>query len=152
MTNCTLPQDPYIDAVVIALADAGWDVADSWTSDADTHGLHQYLNAALTLTPEDSGLDAGTWPEGLILIWEWHNGIEAGEPERGARWQWAKKNRDGSSSEPALFPVDGYANPVQVAAAAGELVATGRAVKRRPGQWNGTPGLQEAIAAWEATS
>lgn len=149
-----LPQGPYIDTVTNALADVGFDIADGWTSDAETHGIYCYLSAVLTLDPDTTGLDEDNWPEGLLLIWEWHTGIEAadGEPERGPVWQWAEKNPDGSNTIPATLPVDGFANPVQLAAAVHELITTGKALKQRPGQWNGTPGLETAISAWEAAS
>lgn len=148
----SLPQDPYIDAIATALADVGFDLADGWTSDADTRGLYRYLNAVLTLDTDTSGLDEGAWPEGLLLIWEWHTGIEAadGEPARGPWWQWAMKLKDGSNSAPDSLPVDGFANPVQVAAAVHELATTGKALKKRPGRWDGTPALETAISAWEA--
>lgn len=151
-TARTLPHDAYIDAVTVAFAEVGLNLADGWTSDAETHGLYCYLSAVLSLTAEDSGLDSDEWPEGLLLIWEWHTGIEAGEPDRGPSWLWAEKNADGSNSQPEPLPVDGFTNPVQLAAATHELITTNKAVKRRPGQWNGTPGLQAAIAVWEETS
>ncbi|WP_326806694.1 hypothetical protein OHB04_02555 [Streptomyces sp. NBC_01775] len=149
MNDRTLPHDPYIDAVTDALTAVGLDVGDTWTSAADTRGLHCILNAVLTL--EESGLDAERWPEGLLLIWEWHPGREEGEAERGPVWLWAKKLRDGSNSDPAVLPVDGYANPAQVAASAGELATAGQAVKHRPGQWHGSPALVTAITAWETS-
>jgi hypothetical protein len=144
----TLPHDQYIAEVVEALVEVGLDLADAWTSDADTRGLHQYLNAVLTLTPGDSGIDADRWREGFLVIWEWHPGVEDGEAPRGPVWLWAKKERDGSNSPPDPLPVDGYANPVQVAAAVAELIDTGRAVKFRPGKWDGAYTLDMSIDAW----
>ncbi|MFE6716793.1 hypothetical protein ACFVDU_04295 [Streptomyces albidoflavus] len=149
MTIQPLPHDTYIDAVARALADIGFDAAHYWTCDSDTRGLYFYLSSAITLTVEDSGIDAGRWPHGLVLTWEWHPGVEEGEAERGPVWLWAKQQRDGSTTEPASLPVDGYANPLQVAAALHELNSTGRAVKARPGQWHSTPALNAAITAWE---
>lgn len=148
----TTPHDTYIEAVGAALAAVGLDATGIWTANADTRGLHQYLNAALTLTPEDSTIDPTMWPEGLILIWEWHSGKEENEDPRGPVWLWAKKLRDGGNSEPAALPIDGYANPVQVAAAADELTATGKSLKPRPGQWAGAPALEADITAWENTA
>lgn len=147
-----LPQDHYIDAVTTAVADVGLDVADGWTSDAETQGVYCYLSAVLTLDPDTTGLDADDWPAGLLLIWEWHTGIEDGEPERGPSWMWAEKNQDGSNTPPDALMVDGFANPVQLAAAVGELIETGKSVKTRPGVWNSTPALEAAITVWEATS
>ncbi|MCT9092925.1 hypothetical protein N4G70_29235 [Streptomyces sp. ASQP_92] len=148
----SLPQDPYIDAIATGLADVGFDIADGWTSDAETRGTYCFLSAVLTLDADTSGLDEDDWPEGLLLIWEWHTGIEAadGEPERGPSWQWAKKNADGSNTPPEQLPVDGFANPVQVAAAVHELATTGNALKKRPGRWDGTAAVETAISAWEA--
>lgn len=144
----SLPHDLYLNAVTTALTDVGMDPADAWTSDADTRGLHCYLAAAITLTPEDSGISPDRWPEGLLLLWEWHPGVEEGEAERGPIWLWAKLRGDGSNTPPAALPVDGYANPVQVAATAHELAETGRAVKVRPGVWDGARDLDARVNAW----
>ncbi|MBQ1165328.1 hypothetical protein KBZ21_45890, partial [Streptomyces sp. A73] len=75
--------------VADALANVGLDVADTWTCDADTRGLHCILNASLELTPEESGSDPNLWPAGLLLLWEWHPGREDGEADRGPVWLWA---------------------------------------------------------------
>jgi hypothetical protein len=133
------PHDEYIAAITGALTDVGLDPTTITRDDSDTRGTYCYLRALFAL-------------DDLLLIWEWHTGIEAahGEPERGPVWLWAKRLSDGVNTEPAVLPVDGYANPVQVAAAAGELVDTGTAVKRRPGQWDGSKWLDAACEAWGA--
>ena len=148
----TLPHDPYITAVVEALTDTGLDPAgEVWTSDAESAGSYRYLSATIILTPDTTAIDPARWPHGLLLRWEWHTGTEAadGEPERGPAWTWAKRARR-DNSEPELLPVDGYANPVQVTAAAHELAASGAAVKPRPGRWAAAAGLDQACAAWAA--
>ncbi|MDR3036168.1 MAG: hypothetical protein LBV78_24260 [Kitasatospora sp.] len=112
-----LIQDPYIAAVVEALASAGYEPADIFTDDSDTRGLHCYLRGVITLDPDSSGLDAAQWPHGLSLIWEWHTGIEAadGEPDRGPSWEWAhivtSRGEIGIRTELAL---DGYASPAHI--------------------------------------
>ena len=144
-----LPHDTYIDHIADALAAVGLDVADGWTSDAETVGTYCYLDAVLTLDTDTTGLDPERWPNGLILIWEWHTGLEDGEPERGAYWEWAElRGNHGGNEQPESLPIDGFANPVQVAAAVHELITTGKAVKARPGQWDGTAGLEAAIEKW----
>jgi hypothetical protein len=118
MSTRALPHDPYMDAVVDALAAAGLNVTDSWTSDAETHGVYCYLNAVITLTPDDI-----EWPHGLLLMWAWHTGLEDGGPERGPSWEFAGLNADGSNEYPTDLPVDGYAAPEAVVEAARKVVA-----------------------------
>ncbi|MGW1615758.1 hypothetical protein ACWCQZ_41180 [Streptomyces sp. NPDC002285] len=139
-----LPHNLYLTEVYLALHDVGLDPDHHTLDDSDTRGTHCYLRGMLHQPPYQR------WPHGLLLIWEWHTGIEAdrGEPERGPVWLWAALQPDGSNSEPALLPVDGHANPVQVAAALDELVSTGAAVKRRPGRWRGADALDAACGAW----
>lgn len=145
----TLPHDEYIAAVCHQLADVGLDPADTTLDDCDTRGLHQYLRALLTFTSDATyGVNPDQWPHGLLLIWEWHSGIEAGEAERGPVWLWAKGLPDGSNTEPAALPVDGIANPVQVAWALAELINRGGTPRRRIGRWDGAAGLDAACDAW----
>lgn len=148
MTN-NLPHAPYIDAVTTALTDIGLDPTDTTLDDCDTRGTHCYLRAVLTYD-EDTPLNFGHWQTGLVLIWEWHTGIEAadGEPERGPVWLWAKRLRDGSIREPQALLVDGYANPVQLVAAVFELDLVGFSMKARPGRWDAAAALDAACEAW----
>lgn len=141
-----LPHDLYLTQVHFALADVGLDPDHHTLDDSDTRGTHCYLRGMHHHPPYRS------WPHGLLLIWEWHTGTEAdqGEPGRGPAWLWAALLADGSNTEPARLPVDGYANPVQVAAAFDELVETGEAVKTRPGRWRGADDLNAACEAWGA--
>ncbi|MFJ6566258.1 hypothetical protein ACIQNU_02470 [Streptomyces sp. NPDC091292] len=149
MTDRTFPHDTYITAVVNTLTDVGLDPADITLDDCDTRGSDCYLRACLRFAPEDTyGVDAVRWPDGLLLIWEWHPGIEEGEAERGPVWLWAKCLPDGSNGEPAAMPVPGAANPVQVAFALAELINRGEPGRRRIGLWNGAAVLDAACEAW----
>lgn len=128
-----LPHDPYTTAVCDALTTAGLELTDQcWTDDGETRGAYCYLNAVITLDPsgthdldrDDIPADAA-WPHGLILIWEWHTGIEAGdgEPERGPVWQFAELKADGSNRYPTGLPVHGYASPDAVMEAACKVIS-----------------------------
>jgi hypothetical protein len=128
-----LPHDAYITAVCDALTAAGLHLTDlCWTDDCETRGTYCYLNAVITLDPErTTDLDpddvpAGTaWPHGLILVWEWHTGIEAdqGEPDRGPQWLFAAVEGDGRNAYPTSLPVHGYASPAAVLDAARKVIA-----------------------------
>jgi hypothetical protein len=123
----SLPHDPYITAVCDALTTDGLEPADhSWTDDCETRGTYCYLNAVITLASGDEGArDAAAWPHGLLLIWEWHTGVEAdqGEPDRGPVWLFAELKADGSNEYPTDLPVHGYASPAAVVEAARKVVA-----------------------------
>lgn len=132
MTGRQLPHDPYITAVCDALTAAGLELTDQcWTDDGETRGTYCYLNAVITLDPSKTGdldhddISAGTaWPHGLLLIWEWHTGIEAdqGEPDRGPQWTFAELKDDGSNEYPTDLPVYGYASPAAVVEAARKVI------------------------------
>ncbi|MGM9380304.1 hypothetical protein [Streptomyces antibioticus] len=133
MSTRALPHDPYITAVGDALTAAGLELTDyCWTDDGETRGMYCYLNAVITLDPSGTvgvfaeDIPAGTaWPHGLLLIWEWHTGIEAelGEPEKGPIWQFAELKADGSSNYPTDLPVYGYASPAAVVEAARKVIS-----------------------------
>jgi hypothetical protein len=126
------PHDPYIEAITNTLTAAGLEPTDhSWTDDGETRGTYCYLNAVITLDPSGTvgewreDIPAGTaWPHGLLLIWEWHTGIEAedGEPERGPVWQFAELKDDGSNEYPTWLPVHGYASPAAIVEAARKVI------------------------------
>ncbi|NUQ99094.1 MAG: hypothetical protein HOY79_21910 [Streptomyces sp.] len=132
MATRTLPHDPYITAVCDALTTAGLAPGDDmWTSDSETRGTYCYLTAVITLDPDHAaGLDdddipeGAQWPHGLILIWEWHTGIEAdqGEPERGPQWLFAEAKKGGSNEYPTTLPVHGYASPAAVVDAVRKVI------------------------------
>jgi len=130
MNTRTLPHDAYITAVCDALTADGLKPAESWTSDAETKGRYCYLNAVITLDPSGTAdafaedIPAGTaWPHGLILRWEWHTGAEDDGPEKGPYWEFAALKEHGECRYPPVFlPVDGYASPAAIAAAARHVV------------------------------
>jgi hypothetical protein len=129
-----VPHDPYISAVVDALEEAGLTAPEFHTDNSDTRGTHCYLSAVIELDPSGvhdipaEDIPTGTpWPHGLILIWEWHTGIEAhlGEPDRGASWQWAELKEHGvCKREPEPLPVPGWVAPAMLAATAATLIHT----------------------------
>jgi hypothetical protein len=127
----TLPHDPYITAICDALTAAGLELTDHcWTDDGETRGTYCYLNAVITLDPSGTvgemteDIANTAWPHGLLLIWEWHTGIEEkhGEPERGPQWTFAELNADGSNEYPTDLPVHGYASPAAVVEAARKVI------------------------------
>ena len=132
MAERQLPHDPYITAVCDALTAADIELTDHcWTDDGETRGTYCYLNAVITLDPSDTVSEMpddipadAAWPHGLLLIWEWHTGIEAeyGEPERGPVWQFAELKDDGSNEYPTWLPVQGYASPAAVVEAARKVI------------------------------
>lgn len=122
----TLPHDPYITAICDALTAAGLELTDRcWTSDSETRGTYCYLDAVITLDPKAFGPDQEEWPHGLLLIWEWHTGIEAdqGEPEKGPNWLFAELKANGSNEYPTDLPVEGYASPAAVVDAARKVIS-----------------------------
>lgn len=146
----TLPHDPYIAAIFDALTLAGFNPADAFTDDSDTRGSHCFLRAVITLDPDTSGIDPQRWPHGLILIWEWHTGIEAadGEPERGPSWEWARLvDSHGQCGEREALTAVGYASPAYV-------VESVRALIERRNQstsaelWERAKELDAACEAW----
>jgi hypothetical protein len=166
-----LPHDPYITAVCDALTAAGLEPADAWTDDSETRGTYCYLGAVITLDPsgtrdempEDIPADS-LWPYGLLLIWEWHTGVEDGEPERGPQWQFAELKKDGSNEYPTDLPVYGYASPAAIVEAVRKVLdeSIGADDFHNLGQWRGWDGgiiggswersaeLDAACEAWGA--
>lgn len=130
MTDHTLPHAPYITTITDALTAASLEPAEWWVDDAETRGTYCHLNAVITLDPsgtiasgDEDARDATPWAYGLLLIWEWHTGLEEGGPERGPLWQFAKLNKDGSNEYPTDLPVHGYASPDAVVDAARKVIS-----------------------------
>lgn len=126
MSNRALPHDAYITAVCDALTAAGLELTDMcWTSDSETRGTYCYLDAVITLDPKSFGADRDEWPHGLLLIWEWHTGIEAdqGEPVKGPLWLFAELKDDGSNEYPTDLPVEGYASPAAIVEATRKVIS-----------------------------
>ncbi|MBB1260407.1 hypothetical protein [Streptomyces alkaliterrae] len=166
------PHDTYISAVSDALTEAGLTPADWWTEDTETRGTYCYLNAVITLDPSNThDLDHdeiptdAAWPHGLLLLWEWHTGIEAelGEPERGPIWQFAEVKADGSTEYPTPLPVYGYASPAAVVKVARMVIdrsitpvsAFHASLSNSIGEligdsWNRADELAAACAQWSA--
>lgn len=147
----SLPHDPYITAVCDALTAATLTPADAFTDDSDTSGSHFYLRAVITLD-DSSNLPANRWPHGLILIWEWHTGIEAdqGEPERGPSWEWAPLvDPHGQCGERAAFTALGYPSPAYVVESVHALID--RRNQSMPAErWERADELEAACEAWGA--
>ncbi|MFF9175921.1 hypothetical protein [Streptomyces sp. NPDC014793] len=152
MTTRTLPHQPYIDAIVDALAEAQMEPEQADAFVEDSYDV-PYLRGVITLTPETSGIPADRFRHGLILIWDWHTGRDE-EFDQGPAWQWARRNEDGSNQWPyEPLPVPGFVAPPMLAAAATTLAHTGMATsmnslwqdhKRKP--------VEAAIEAWGAES
>lgn len=121
----TLPHDPYIAAVEAALTEAQLtpEHADAYVE--DSYDV-PYLRGVITLTPETSGpvVDAARFPHGLILVWEWHTGLDE-DYERGANWQWSRLNEDSSNWPFGELPVPGWVAPAMLAATAATLAHSG---------------------------
>lgn len=128
-----LPHDPYIEAIGDALTTAGLAPTDyTFTEDSETRGTYCYLSAVITLDPsgtiasaDETARDGAAWPHGLLLLWEWHTGVEAdqGEPERGPIWQFAELKDDGSNEHPTVLPVYGYASPASIVEATRKVIS-----------------------------
>lgn len=122
----TLPHDDYIRAVESELTDAKMVPERADTFVEDSYDV-PYLRAVITLTPETSGIPADRYPHGLLLIWDWHTGRDD-DYDRGALWQWARLNEDGSSRFPyEPLPVPGWVMPAMLAATTAMLAHTGTA-------------------------
>lgn len=146
----TLPHDPYITAVAAALTAAGFEPADQFTDDSDTSGTHCYLRAVITLDPDTSGLDPQRWEHGLLLIWEWHTGIEAGEPERGPSWAVAVLvDGHGQCGERQAFTALGYPSPAYIVESVRAL-ADRRNQSTPAERWEGADALDAACEEWGA--
>jgi hypothetical protein len=145
-----LPHDPYITAVADALTAAGLEPDNWWTSDGETRGLYCYLNAVIDLDTDSSGLDEERFPNGLVLIWEWHTGIEEGEPERGPSWQWAAGvDSHGQTEQPEPLTAEGYASPEYVVDSVRALVEH-RNQSMPAARWGRAGELESACEAWGA--
>jgi hypothetical protein len=147
-----LPQDAYINAVVEALTAAGFEPAEEFTDDTDTRGTYQFLRAVITLDADTSGLDPKRFRHGLILIWEWHTGIEAaeGEPERGPSWEWARLvDEHGQSGEREGFTALGYPSPAYIVESLRALIAH-RNQSTPAAAWEHADELDAACQTWGA--
>lgn len=124
MTTRTLPHAPYINAVEAALTEAALtpEQADAFVE--DSYDV-PHLRGVITLTPETSDIPADRWPHGLLLVWDWHTGLDE-DYEHGPVWQWARLNDDGSSRPLEPLPVPGWVAPEMLTAAAATLAHAGK--------------------------
>lgn len=154
----TLPHDAYITAITDALSLALLTPVEYWTSDGETRGVYCHLNAVITLDPsgtyelDDEDIPAGTpWRHGLILIWEWHTGLEeGGDPEKGPLWEWARLvDSHGQSGERHGFTSLGYPSPAYVVESVRALIE--RRNQSTPAErWEHADELDAACEAWGA--
>jgi hypothetical protein len=143
----TLPHDDYIEAIEEALKAGGLEPEQVDVRDDETRGTHMYLDAVLTLTAETSGIDPGEWDHGLILVWEWHTGLD--EDERGPSWQWARLNEDGSNWPLQPMAVYGYASPAAVVTVTRQILTNPRSeAEPALGVWDHAEALDAACEAW----
>ncbi|MGW0626489.1 hypothetical protein [Streptomyces sp. NPDC002758] len=146
----TLPHDPYIRAVEVALTEATLvpEQADAFVE--DSYDV-PYLRGVITLTPETSGIPADRYRHGLILIWDWHTGRDDEYYDRGPIWQWARLNEDGSSRDPEPLPVPGFVAPAMLAATVATLAHTGKPIPMGS-QWHDhlRKPVETAIEQWAA--
>lgn len=147
MTTIALLHDPYIDAVTQAIDEAhGLEAKSSWTSAADTVGTRCHLTGLITLDIPATGLEA-EWPNGLIIVWEWHSGRDAAHPESGPRWEWAELVGSGCNATTQDLPVEGYASPAAIVTAVRNLL-TGDTTTPVTGRWDGSARLDHAATWW----
>ncbi|MGW4825045.1 hypothetical protein ACWEP4_40585 [Streptomyces sp. NPDC004227] len=145
----TIPHAPYIDAIEAALTEAKLtpEQADAFAEDS---GDFAFLRGVVTLTPETSGIHVVRFPHGLIVVWEWHTGLD-GDFDRGPVWQWARLNDDGSNRELKPLTAVGYASPEYV-------IESVRAMFEHRNQsvpaarWESTDELDAACEAWGTES
>ena len=145
MPERALPHDPYITAVVDALANAGLDPDSYWTDDAETDprgdGCEMMLDAVLTWNDDHHALNAAALPHGLILLWA----------HSAEQWQYAPLREHGANEEPQFLPYLGqYADPAAIvptvrALLAGEPVPEGYAP-----YWHPADAVKAAVEAWAA--
>ncbi len=121
----TLPHAPYITAIETALTEAKMEPEHADAFVEDSYDV-PYLRGVITLTPETSGIPADRYRHGLLLVWDWHTGLDE-DHERGASWQWARLNEDSSNWPFGELPVPGWVAPPMLAAAAATLAHTGTA-------------------------
>ena len=147
MTAYTVPHAPYIAAVEAAFTEVKMtpEQADAFVEDSSIF----YLRGVITLTPETSGVPADRFRHGLIVVWDWHTGVDE-DYDRGPVWQWARLNEDGSNWELEALPVPGWVAPEMLAATVATLVHTGTATPMGS-EWHDhlRQPVEDAIEAWE---
>ncbi|MEH0428810.1 hypothetical protein QBB34_21245 [Streptomyces stelliscabiei] len=148
-----LPHDPYITAVVEALAAAGLEPTRAETSDTEINqyetgpdaGCTTQLQALLTWDGDAPGLNTDIHEDGLVLLWE----------HPAEQWQWAPRKRHGElEREPEFLPaLRRWADPDLVVMVVRYLLAS-RPVLELPVTgplWRDHEQAQAAVDAWAAS-
>lgn len=146
-----LPHAPYITAVVNALAAAGLEPDQWWTSDAeidpyatgDDAGCTTMLSAVLAWDDTRVDEDDETGRDGLFLFWDHPAG----------QWQYARPRAEGGNTEPEyLLKLGLYSNPDHVAATTKALLADQPLPEGYASYWHPADAVRTAIRTWAATS
>ncbi|MGJ5898580.1 hypothetical protein ACSCBZ_42580 [Streptomyces niveiscabiei] len=142
-----LPHDPYMEAVVEALAAAGIE-PDARTSDAeiDRHddgpdaGCTRVLDAFLVWDACTPGLNTDSHEYGIALLWE----------HSADQWTWAPLREDGVLEYvPESLPLHRWADPAAVVDVVRVLLAGLPApAAEDPRLWLHYVSASEAVAAW----
>ncbi|MDX2922721.1 hypothetical protein, partial [Streptomyces sp. NE06-03C] len=148
----TLPHDPYISAVIDALASSDLEPDTSWTSDAETDPYATGADAGCTtmlsavLAWDDAGTDEDDDGDqeddgGLFLFWDHPAG----------HWQYARPRPEGGNTPPEFLAHLGlYADPAAVAETAASLLA-GRPLPKDPAPtWPRADTVRTAVEKWAA--
>jgi hypothetical protein len=145
-----LPHDPYITAVIEALAAAGLEPTEWWTSDGeldryrdDEHaGLATMLDAYLIWDDEHPALSTEAHEHGIALVWE----------HPAEQWQWAPREANGHlAHDPEFLPLLGrYADPAAVVATVRALLAGEPLPEGYAPYWHPADSVRVAVAAWAA--
>ncbi|WP_328846154.1 hypothetical protein [Streptomyces sp. NBC_00258] len=151
MTAHTLPHDPYITAVVDALAAAGLEPTDAWTSEAEIDryrtdadaGVATMLSAVLIWGGDAPGLNTEAHEDGITLVWE----------HPAEQWQWAPRKAHGElEHEPEFLPTLGrYADPTSVAVAVRALLWGDTPPEVYAPNWSGADAVRTAVTAWASS-
>lgn len=144
MSDRALPHDPYITAVVRALA-AGLEPDGWWTSDAEVDRYDTGPDTGCT-TMLDAHLawvhSSGPHEHGIHLVWE----------HPAEQWQWAPRKGSGVlAHDPEFLPTLGrYADPAAVVAVVRALLAGEQLPEGRAPYWHEADAVKRAVAAWAA--
>ena len=142
-TTRTLPHDPYINAVVDALTEAG--LAPEWAETHDTEidprrdGTTTMLSAVLTWTGSHPAVNRAELPHGMVMLWE----------TSADTWLYAERRRSGSVEYPYELPhLTQLADPAAVTATVRELLAGREAPKTDAPRWEQAGDTRLAIIGW----
>ncbi|WP_405718093.1 hypothetical protein [Streptomyces sp. NBC_00046] len=146
-----LPHDPYITAVIDALAAAGLEPDNYWTSDAeidpyatgDDAGCTTMLSAVIGWDDTAIDEDDEAGQDGLFLFWD----------HPAEQWQWARPRPEGGNTEPEFLPKLGrYSDPNAVVDTARALLADEPLPEGYAPYWHPADTVRTAVTAWAATT